>query len=312
MAPKLNAVREAALAAAEARLKGPSTSQATNDASSSGSGPGLMTQPSTSRPSWTKPSEKQDLETRRNFARLLDRGIVRDNGYKQSAEAVETLIKICMNILENPDEVKYRDIRATNSLLQNKVLEVKGGHEYLIALGFRIVTREFVKHYVLQTSLARMHELEIGAEVLKTHLANLQARAASEAASKVNHQSAESARKARALAEYEEDRDAVKNRAERERLNRLYREQAAREKAEQEAEREEEEREREEEMDLQAQEVNEDSTGPGGSTATGLTSGEAETDHLVHDNPDDTMDDDEEAEHGTYSAFPAGGKRLGE
>lgn len=38
---------------------------------------------------WVPPSEKDDAESRKTFARLLDRGIVRDNGYKQSYEAVE-------------------------------------------------------------------------------------------------------------------------------------------------------------------------------------------------------------------------------
>jgi hypothetical protein len=37
---------------------------------------------------WT-PTEKGDRETRKEFARLLDRGIVRDNGYRDAAAAVE-------------------------------------------------------------------------------------------------------------------------------------------------------------------------------------------------------------------------------
>ena len=113
----------------------------------------------------------------------------------------QTLLKISDNILSNTDEPKFRDIKATNPSLQNKVLSVKGGHEYMIAvshvaplqkalscsaspapakvgevtdslpqLGFRIVTQEFVKHYVLNLSLKRMHEMVIGAEVLQTHV----------------------------------------------------------------------------------------------------------------------------------------------
>ena len=76
MSAKENA-RKAALAAAEARLKGPPAEASTSTSSAP------------TPPKWEKPTEKQDQETRRNFARLLDRGIVRDNGYKQSAEAVE-------------------------------------------------------------------------------------------------------------------------------------------------------------------------------------------------------------------------------
>jgi hypothetical protein len=38
--------------------------------------------------SW-QPSEKEERDTRIKFSRLLDRGLVRDNGYKQVAEGVE-------------------------------------------------------------------------------------------------------------------------------------------------------------------------------------------------------------------------------
>ena len=77
--PPLSADRFAALAAAEARLRG--------EPSNSETDPGTALKPK--EEVWTGPDEKIDRETRLKFGRLIDRGIVRDNGYRQSAEAVE-------------------------------------------------------------------------------------------------------------------------------------------------------------------------------------------------------------------------------
>lgn len=42
-------------------------------------------------------------------------------------------MKIANNILSS-DDPKYRTIKATNGMLQKKVLSVKGGHDYIIAV----------------------------------------------------------------------------------------------------------------------------------------------------------------------------------
>lgn len=72
------AKRLAALEAAEARLKGqpnPNTPEAIKAARPT-------------PPAW-EPTEKGDKNKRFEFTRLLDRGVVRDNGYRQAAECVE-------------------------------------------------------------------------------------------------------------------------------------------------------------------------------------------------------------------------------
>lgn len=61
---------------------------------------------------------------------------------------------------------------------------------------------------------------------------DLRARVSSTAASTSNHQSEEATRRARALAEYEADRDIVKERVKREKIVREVREQKAKEAAE--------------------------------------------------------------------------------
>lgn len=42
-------------------------------------------------------------------------------------------MKIANNILSS-DDPKFRTIKATNGMLQKKVLSVKGGHDYIIAV----------------------------------------------------------------------------------------------------------------------------------------------------------------------------------
>ncbi|WWD21439.1 hypothetical protein CI109_105924 [Kwoniella shandongensis] len=238
--------RAAALAAAEARLRPPPSYDAIAvdpESSTSTSSPGAS---QSSNPLFGggrtsalpvdnyKPTEKEDRELRVKFGRLLDRGIVRDNGYKQSLEAVETLIKIATNI-QNSDDPKYRTLKASNTLLKNKVLAVKGGQDYLIALGFRTQAIDFTHHFVFQKTLKKMHELEIGVTTLKDHVEALQKRVENSSKSAIAHAQEEAARKANALREIEADRDLVKTRVERERIVREAREKAEREKVEREA-----------------------------------------------------------------------------
>ncbi|KAK8847349.1 hypothetical protein IAR55_005206 [Kwoniella newhampshirensis] len=250
--------RAAALSAAEARLRPPpsydtvvsssvststapiSCSSGTTASPNPNSNPlfaGGRTIPSQAAVDNWRSSDKEDRELRLKFGRLLDRGIVRDNGYKQSLEAVETLIKIASNI-QNSDDPKYRTLKASNSLLKNKVLSVKGGQDYLIALGFRTQAIDFTQHFVFHKTLKRMHELEIGVATLKDHVDNLQKRVDNSSKSVIAHAQEEAARKANALREIEADRDLVKARVERERIVREAREKAESEKAAREAQAE--------------------------------------------------------------------------
>lgn len=45
----------------------------------------------------------------------------------------QTLLSIARNI-QNSNDPKYRDLKENNKTLQNKVLSLKGGHDYLIAV----------------------------------------------------------------------------------------------------------------------------------------------------------------------------------
>lgn len=50
----------------------------------------------------------------------------------------QTLLTIANNVISQSDP-KFRDLKASNSTLKNKVLAVKGGHEYLIRVSGSVV-----------------------------------------------------------------------------------------------------------------------------------------------------------------------------
>lgn len=63
--------------------------------------------------------------------------IIHNCNVKDKAEACsETLSKYIENIVNNPDDEKYRKIRLTNRIFCERVRGVEGGYEFLIGAGF--------------------------------------------------------------------------------------------------------------------------------------------------------------------------------
>ncbi|KAL3082179.1 hypothetical protein niasHT_037817 [Heterodera trifolii] len=56
---------------------------------------------------------------------------------EQRSAALETIRKYLQNIIDHPNEQKYRQIRLSNRVFAEKVLPVKGTIEFLKAIGFR-------------------------------------------------------------------------------------------------------------------------------------------------------------------------------
>lgn len=75
-----------------------------------------------------------------------------------SAEALvelrSTVEKIITNILQNPTETKFRKIKSANKILQQTVISRSGGHEYLLAAGFSLLSEGEEKVYTLDSSVA--------------------------------------------------------------------------------------------------------------------------------------------------------------
>lgn len=63
--------------------------------------------------------------------------IIHNCNVKDKAEAcIETLSKYIENIVNNPEDEKYRKIRLTNRIFCERVRSVEGGYEFLIGAGF--------------------------------------------------------------------------------------------------------------------------------------------------------------------------------
>jgi hypothetical protein len=53
------------------------------------------------------------------------------------SEAIETVVRILSNIISNPTEAKFRRLNMTNKVLQSKLVNLPGGVQLLLALGFK-------------------------------------------------------------------------------------------------------------------------------------------------------------------------------
>jgi len=67
----------------------------------------------------------------------LRRGIELQGG---DVSACQVLIRLLSNIIQNPEDAKYRRIRLTNPKIKTAVVDVDGALELLLACGFQIVT----------------------------------------------------------------------------------------------------------------------------------------------------------------------------
>lgn len=83
------------LAAIEARLNPPrdDAEASSGDSGTRASTPSARAPPRNLPKPWTRPSEKEESEKRRELTRLLNRTIIRDSGYRQAAECVEVRVR---------------------------------------------------------------------------------------------------------------------------------------------------------------------------------------------------------------------------
>ena len=97
-------------------------------------------------------------ENRKLVVRALDSKISQQDA-PTALTAIETVLKLASNILEQPSEPKYRKFRASNPGISKKVLACPGGQDLLIALGFRTQVFEFEEHWVAEDGPLLMRTL---------------------------------------------------------------------------------------------------------------------------------------------------------
>mmetsp|Transcript_40018 Transcript_40018/g.55617 ORF Transcript_40018/g.55617 Transcript_40018/m.55617 type:complete len:173 (-) Transcript_40018:120-638(-) len=84
--------------------------------------------------------EIKDVQERRSkIVHILQRQILETKLNTPAAQeaCVKTLLKIIQNIIRNPTDGKFRKVRTSNEAIKMKVLNVKGGLEFLVEIGFR-------------------------------------------------------------------------------------------------------------------------------------------------------------------------------
>ena len=65
-----------------------------------------------------------------------------DNPADEALSAADVLLKIANNILNNPDNQKYRTLKVANTIVSSKLLPVSGAMECLFEMGFEEVNKK--------------------------------------------------------------------------------------------------------------------------------------------------------------------------
>lgn len=74
--------------------------------------------------------------------------ILNCNTKEKSAACIETLTKYLQNIIQHPDDEKYRKIRQSNRIFNEKVLPCEGALDFLLAAGFTEQTIDDEKFFI--------------------------------------------------------------------------------------------------------------------------------------------------------------------
>ena len=82
--------------------------------------------------------------------RLLDNYFSSHDPLPQKLTCLQTLTKILENIVQQPDELKFRSLKARNQKLKQEVLQCPGADLILLEIGFRKKVKDFEEYYVLE------------------------------------------------------------------------------------------------------------------------------------------------------------------
>jgi len=129
---------------------------------------------------------------------------------------LSTTYLILNNILENPNEEKFRKISATSAKLKNDVLDRAGGRSYLIAIGFRRKKLDDNKDYWVIENLDEeiTSNLTIGREIMLEKKTQIEVENEYENKRYEEEKKKNKEREQIALLQFEEDRKNFKERQE--------------------------------------------------------------------------------------------------
>eukprot|EP01088_Endostelium_zonatum_P004894 TRINITY_DN16262_c0_g1_i1.p1 TRINITY_DN16262_c0_g1~~TRINITY_DN16262_c0_g1_i1.p1 ORF type:complete len:164 (-),score=43.24 TRINITY_DN16262_c0_g1_i1:670-1161(-) len=111
----------------------------------------------------------------------IAQNIMQDNTLLPTKVAcIETLTQVLTTIQSNFEETKYRTLLISSAAFKNKIQSVRGGVEFLVAVGFRKKVFEFREHMILDAAEddegkeQQKNDLNIAVEVLKETLSKNQ------------------------------------------------------------------------------------------------------------------------------------------
>ena len=135
----------AAPAAIDVDDPGAAATATTNGASSSAA-------PAPSAPQLPPPPQRMPSSGGSQAAvRALDSKICEEDAPAALA-AIATTITLVNNVINHPDEPKYRKVRSNNPGISKKLLHCPGGQDLLLALGFRTKVMDFEEFWMVDDS----------------------------------------------------------------------------------------------------------------------------------------------------------------
>jgi len=90
---------------------------------------------------------------------------LRPNSKEVALRSMRTLSTIAENLLQEPDNPKFRQFKSTNTIIKRDLVNPKGALEYAVAMGFRPEVEHFQPYYHFNKK--HMAELRIGAAILR-------------------------------------------------------------------------------------------------------------------------------------------------
>ncbi|KAH9938143.1 uncharacterized protein B0H18DRAFT_965787 [Fomitopsis serialis] len=168
---------------------------------------------------------EETRDTRQEFRRLIDPGILRPNARELALESLITLKTLAENIVAHPGEDKYKKFKPTNSKIKRVLVDPKGTLEYAVAMGFRPEVVDFQPYYIWDDR--HKLDLEIGLAIIHETLERELVKQEREDRTKREAKEAEAAAKEKLKRQFIDDRKSTALRGEREREVREARAAAA-------------------------------------------------------------------------------------
>ncbi|KAJ3055207.1 hypothetical protein HK097_011208 [Rhizophlyctis rosea] len=149
--------------------------------------------------------------------------ITRENSPAVGLACLQTLEKLCTNIIDSPNDAKYQSLRSRNSKIKSTILNPTGGSEVLTLLGFTKRVQEFEEVWHFSASESSLNKLRKAQVILGESLqgAKQEAERVEQKAKEAKEKgSAEQQRREEVLRHIEADRQNVKERVAREKYMR--------------------------------------------------------------------------------------------